>query len=296
MSKSLGIYLKGLRKERKLKQKQLERDGVLNQSQLSKIEKGELLPNVKQILHLSDVYEVTFEDITPYMENQFYLDSIQKDERKLFITKIRNCVRFQNYHLLGPMIDDIKYHPIFKRPYEKQFLDWHLAIFEHEHNGDIEKGFFYINSAISSSVSQLYRGQYIEILNSKGAFYISQNQSEKALPSLIEAKKIYESRPQTIEHKIPTRLLYNLSLSSFQLENFKESNHYITQAQAISSFHESSYLKGELCFQYGLNQYFLKNPEEAIENMMLSKLLFKHHGQDNHLHYVCETMNKYKLR
>lgn len=52
----LGSKLYQAREEAKISQSELQRQGIIRQSQLSKIENGELLPNIFMLAELAEIY------------------------------------------------------------------------------------------------------------------------------------------------------------------------------------------------------------------------------------------------
>lgn len=294
---TIGQYVKRLREEKGLNQTDLIEKGVLTQSQLSKIERDKQDPNIAQLKHLSEIFHVSLESLIdimegkgePLSENQI----LYRDDK---INDLRWSVRYQNYIEMEDILHSIEKHPLFTAPVESQIILWHKGILANELYGDIEKAQYYFDKAIKSTVSPKLKERYIEILISKGVSYINQNNPNLALPPLREAFQILRSLYRLNDHKIATRLYYNLSLLYYQLENFKESTSYVEQAKSICYQNQSTYLIGEIHFHYGLNHVHLNNLEIARKNMNIACFHFEQYKQHNHLLYVCETMDKYKIK
>lgn len=294
---SIGQYVKRLREVKGLNQKDLVEKGVLNQPQLSKIERDIQDPNIDQLKFFSDIFHVSIESLIDIMDGKGEpLCDNQLQYKDDTICDLRRFVRYHHFHELEYTLHSIEKHPLFTAPVDSQFITWHKGILANELYGDIEKAQYFFDQAISSRVSPKLRERYVEILISKGVAYINQNKPKLALPPLQEALRILRSLYRLNDYKIATRLFYNLSLLSYQLENFKESTHYIEEAKSICFQNESSYLIGEIHFQYGLNQVHLKNLDIARKNMQIAYFHFEQYSQDKHLLYVCETIDKYKLK
>ena len=64
MIKSIGLKIKELRKEEKMTQKALSAKIGIDDSQLSKIEQGKLMPTLTQLLEISSIFNISLDWLT----------------------------------------------------------------------------------------------------------------------------------------------------------------------------------------------------------------------------------------
>lgn len=64
MNKVIGLKIKELRKEKKLTQKMFSAEIGIDDSQLSKIEQGKLMPTLMQLLEISSIFKISLDWLT----------------------------------------------------------------------------------------------------------------------------------------------------------------------------------------------------------------------------------------
>lgn len=258
----------------------------------NKIENGKV-PSVDQMYLLGDAYGFVLEEIRPYM-TQKKLDKNQVDHQQDLKHQTREAVQFDQYHKLGELILFMEKSKLFKEEEDKQFVLWHQSIHAYEFLKDPELGAYHLTSALESPASKRNRERFIELLNSKAAFYMGQNSYEQAKEVLEHAQQMSHSLSK-IHIKVRRRLLYNLSITFFHLENLQQSYRYAWEALATTQTNDSTYLLGEIYFQYGYTQFFLKNIEEAKRYIEYSIQHFSITQQQGHLAYTMKVQKDFRL-
>ncbi|WP_167577942.1 helix-turn-helix transcriptional regulator [Ammoniphilus sp. YIM 78166] len=296
----LGQYLRKLRKEAEYTQIQIEKDGMISQSRISRIEKGESAPTVEELHYLSRKYGFTMLSIEELLdEPDQQLDYQQYENRGYLMEKMENALLKDQFKMLQKYRNQAASGPLFKHPREKLFLERIEGILQLELYQDYEKAYHHFQSAKAIGEQTKQKEKMAETLNSIGILYIHQGQLEKAKHALLEAQKLItphpRSNPSTKSQEIHTRILYNLSIVTYQLENFQDSIQYCYQTKKRSQDGMSALLIGEATYQLGLSQYYTGNEEEARSHIQRSIVLFETYEKYEYKIYAEKKVKELKL-
>lgn len=296
-----GEYFLELRLKKKLSQEQVELKRVLTQGQLSSIENGDDLPNAAQLRHLAQRYEVDFKEFEGIiMEANQSLDLNQYRTRETTLCNLRKATWAQQYDQLKELVafaNEAKW--LFKNPSDKALLDWYRGIVQQEFYKDYDKARDFLTRAIDASRKYKQKGLLAEITNSLAVHHIHLAQFEEAKKSLIQAQQILHSLSAGVYsplHEIDIRILFNLTVISYQQENFTECIYYAQQAADTCYEHRSSYLEGEVYYLSGLGHYYTKDEEAARNQLICAREIFRKGKNDAYLIRADHKLTEFKLK
>lgn len=296
----IGPYLRKLRKEAGYTQIQIEKDGMISQSRNSRIENGEVTPTLEELHYLSRKYGFTLLSIEGLLDepNQ-QLDHQQYENRGYLMEQMEHALLKDQFKILQKYRNQAASGPLFKQPKEKLFLERIEGILQLELYQDYEKAYHHFQSAKALGEQTKQKEKMAETLNSIGILYIHQGQLDKAKHALLEAQKLIiphpRSNPSTKFQEIHTRILYNLSIVTYQQENFQESIQYCYQTKKRSQDGMSALLIGEATYQLGLSQYHAGNEEEARSHIHRSIMLFETYEKYEYKVYAENKVKELKL-
>ncbi|WP_164985188.1 helix-turn-helix transcriptional regulator [Ammoniphilus sp. CFH 90114] len=275
----LGDYLRKLRIEAGYEQMDIHADGVITQSRISRIESGKALPSTDDLRYLSYKYGFTLFHIEKVLnEPNQNLDPYQFETKEHIRAEIEAALLKDEFKKLDDFYRQAISIRLFTHSYEEAFLERVQGILQMELYGDYEQAYHHLNNARKTSEQIRQKEKMAEALNSIGILYIHQHQFEKAKNALLEAQQAIKTLPQNYSHQVQqihTRILYNLSIVFYHLENFRESIQYSYQSKHLSQNSMGSLLIGEATYQNGLSHYYTGNQEVAQTQFNQAIMLFE---------------------
>lgn len=243
--KSLGETIRSIRVKLEITQKELA-DGICSQSQISKIEKGEISPYIDTLLKIALKLGI----------NPNYFINIIKKEQYEFITnsknKVREYTKKKDYLEVKRLVTILEKHQAFKNLEEKQFICWHKGIYLYYLEKDSSKALEKLEEALNLKNSIQATDQDIQIMNSIGIILGEENQWEQAKMAFFHAVQIFKDSLSPMDITILVKLYYNLSKVFYKLQQSKEALEITNKGIELAIENESNYLLGELLYQKGL--------------------------------------------
>lgn len=206
----IGKRIKNRRQQLNMTQGELS-DGICTQSQISKIEKDEIIPLASLLVKIAEKLEVSLDDLVyenriKRIENEFLIDK----ERIDYLLKMREYGKIQN---LISVIDKeklsfndsiyIMYVSLVTDNYTRNNNSFEkLEIFYSEHSDTMEDNL------------------KIRTLNSLGILSMENNQSEKAKEYFLKGYRI--AITSNAYEDLLFKVAYNYLRLLFQLEEYKE--------------------------------------------------------------------------
>lgn len=270
MFTNLGETIRGIRQSMGISQKELA-EGICSQSQISKIESGEISPYIHTLVQLA---------MKLGMEPGYFIEIVCQPEYTFIqnsIKSIRTEVRNKNYKEVRRIVNQLKNHPSFKNHKEKQFLKWHEGIVSYYLDHDYQQSLNYLNDALHLSSSIHPTFQNIEILNSKAIIYCEEGLYDKGISIFKQILTLETKVVMEIDTRILTRIYYNLSKTLYKIRQYKESLFNAEKGIAYLLELESFYLLGEFYYQAGASNISLGKKSDGFkyfhraENVFLAK-------------------------
>jgi transcriptional regulator with XRE-family HTH domain len=260
---AVGKKIRELRKNIGLSQGEVA-EGICTQAQISKIEKGIVLPFASTLYQISQKLGVDvnyFFDIgmTPR------LDYIQEVEHQL-----KSLRRSLQYEEMMNLIKTEESNPLFAHNNRnQQLLLWHKGIYQFEVEKNTEKAATTLQEAIllTQRSRKVWSERELEIMTTMGAFYFHEN-IQKALQIYEDIKTHLDVIPHLADYTIKTRLYYNIARVHTRMQKFDESIKFCKEAIKWGIQMDNMFALGELHYHIGYN-YELKG------NLELSKTYFK---------------------
>ncbi|WP_172844390.1 helix-turn-helix domain-containing protein [Tumebacillus algifaecis] len=258
----IGMVIKELRLQRNMTQKELS-DRICTQGQLSKIEKGEVIPNSSTLYELagrlgveiSYIYEQAASERCDYVLETFAV--------------IRQAIRDRDYAKVAEIIRNEKSNPLFAAPSPRQFLIWHEGIVTYYIDKDREGSLKLLQEAVEiTQQSHVYTERHIEILNSIGIIHLEEEQNEKAVECFLQCLDLLLKTPHDIDITIKIRLLYNLSKACHLLKQYDKAILHARQGIRVCKQCETMYLLGELYFQCASSMMADRRETQAIQQLL----------------------------
>lgn len=280
----IGKKIKELRKSVGFSQKDLARD-ICTQAQISKIEKGDVLPLASTLYFISQRLGV---DINYFFDlgTTPRLDYVQEVNNQLKLAR-----RKLDYPLIKEIVEIEEKNPLFttnKKNY--QTLLWHKAIYEYHVNHHAEKALSLVDKAITLTFEKVWDEREIEIIISKGIFLYEEGRYEEALDIYLPAKDHLDDIIYLNDETIRSRLLYNMAKAFTKLENYKQSINVCEQAIQTCIRKDLLFLLGELHYHIGYN-YELRNQFHLAKKFMQQALdIFHLQKNDQYSDFIRKKM------
>ena len=267
----IGKEIKTIRSALNMSQSELS-NGICTQSQISKIEKGEVYPLASTLYLIAERLGV---DV-----NHFYdiATMPQLEYVKEVYAQVRANIELQNFQEVYTIINFEKKNPLFiHNRKNRQFLLWHEGICVFELFSDELTAHKLINEALSLTemTNKLLGEREIEILNSQGVIYFEANKLKEALINYQKGLDHFDKIPYTHEYKIKTRLLYNKAKAQTRLNDINGSIESCRKAIDWAISHDSLYLLGDIYYHLGYNLSLIKEINEAIDYLEKSEFTFR---------------------
>ncbi|WP_404428785.1 helix-turn-helix domain-containing protein [Sutcliffiella horikoshii] len=257
----IGKEIKVLRSALNLSQAELS-EGICTQSQISKIEKGEVFPLANTLYYIAERLGV---DI-----NYFYdlATNPQLSYVKEVFTQVRELLNRSQFEEISIIVENERKNPLFvNNRNNKQFLLWTEGICEYHLKKNKREALKLMQSALdlTKMTSKLLGEREIEILNSMAIVHFETKNCEEALRIFNLAINSYMKIPYHHDPTIKTRILYNKAKTLTRLNKLEESNDTCKLAVKWCVKQNSLYGLGNLYYHIGYNYSLLNHNDIAIE-------------------------------
>ncbi|MBY6052604.1 helix-turn-helix transcriptional regulator [Cytobacillus firmus] len=269
---AIGKKIKELRKAAGFSQKDLAKD-ICTQAQISKIEKGDVLPLASTLYFISQRLGV---DINYFFEHGTTprLDYVQEVNNQLRIAR-RNL----DYPLIKEIVKSEERNPLFTSNKKNfQNLLWHKGIYKYHVDHQLEQALSFIDRAINLTFEKVWSEREIEILNSKGILLYEAGRYTEALDIYLQAMNHLEGILFLIDETVRSRLLYNTAKTYTDLKDYDRSTKLCHEAIESCLEKDQLFLLGHLHYHIGFNyelqeQFVLakKYMEQALDIFRLQR-------------------------
>ncbi|WP_328823055.1 helix-turn-helix domain-containing protein [Niallia alba] len=285
---AVGEKIKELRKQMGLSQKELAHN-ICTQAQISKIEKGEVLPLSSTLYLISRRLGVDvnyFFDIgtTPR------LDYVEETFRQL-----KTARRNTDYQTLKQIVKAEEKNPLFthhKKNY--QMLLWHKAIYVFEIDRDFNRAVNLINEAIELTFDTVYTERELEIFISKGIFYYEEGFIEDSLTIYQQAFKAVNQLPYLQDDTIKSRLYFNIAKSLTDQSRYDTSINYCKEGIDWAIQQDNLYLLAHFHYHIGYNYELQKNFDLASQYMRDALMIFQLVKDSRYTDYIGNKINSWQ--
>lgn len=281
--KNLGETINSIRMKLDINQKQLA-EGICSQSQISKIESGEISPYIHTLIKISKKLGIN----PSYFINQVYKDQFEFIAHSKEL--VREAIRKKDYKEVKRLIGKFEKHKCFQEIEEVQFLEWHKGIVTYYLDQNFTRSIEILEDTFQLKDSIQHTEQDIQILNSLAIIYSEEQQWENAKHTFIEAIEVYKKSIFITDTSILVRLYYNLGKLLYEAEEYKESLVYCDKGIAHCKQYHSNYLFGELLYQKGMNLLKLDGQSAGQVFLEESLFLFKLLDKEQNYEFVKEKI------
>ncbi|KEO83894.1 helix-turn-helix domain-containing protein [Tumebacillus flagellatus] len=272
-----------------MSQQELARD-ICTQGNLSRIEKGEIIPNAALLYELSQRLNV---EVDYFFKR---IASTRNDYADETCKHIRKLIRERDYIQLKEVISREKKNPQFQHYPHNQFLQWHEGVVEYYVNNDFQRALHLLYNAIQyESSSKFYTKQQIEIMNSIGILQYEEREFDKSIEMFEQCLRMISHSPLFDDFSVKTRIHYNIAKSFYKCE--RDSDALVHTRKGIQSClaNESLYLLGELYFQHALSLIRSGRSEDKVLQCLHHALhVFDLQKKTNFSSVVQETLRLYQ--
>ncbi|SET04539.1 Helix-turn-helix domain-containing protein [Salinibacillus kushneri] len=288
ISGNIGEKIKDLREFYGISQKDLC-EGICSQAYVSRLEKGEINVSADILFMLSKRLGV---EVNYFFENY---KSSRSEYVSVTMDEIRIATYKKDYEHVEEMVELELKNPLFKNNLEgRQFLLWHQGICKFELGKSIDEAMFYINEALSCSLTtnKNYSQREIEILLTKAIIMHLTNRFQESKKIYLELLAALNKNIYITDEKIFVKSYYNYTRL---LVDFNEYDEALKNAR-IGLRHAKKadllYLQGELYFQIGRCYELMKDYKEAKDNFQISSSCFYLSEQNELYDLVLEAVDE----
>jgi transcriptional regulator with XRE-family HTH domain len=285
----IGKEIRNLRSYLGLSQRQLA-EGICNQSQISRIEAGDLIPTI-DILH--GVARRLGVEVSYFVN---FVDSLRPDYIADFYYQLRHAIRDRDYITVSELINSEVNNPLFNHGLPKQFILWHKGICAYYLEKNTDKAIYLLKEALSvlDYVDQRNLGRQVEIMNSLGIIYTEDKEYTKAERYFGQAFMIHKNIASGRDVRIQIRLIFNYAKLQTILQHYTDSIKLCENGVGLSIKEESMYLLGELYYQIGDNFSKLGECKEAVLPKEKALFIFQITGQNDFVSIVEKEIDDLK--
>lgn len=257
----VGAVIRDLRAYLGLSQEEVCK-GACSQSELSKIERGIVVPHITTFTKIAENLGV---------EPSYLLIQAQNNEIE-YIRGVKNdvidLINNKKIDELKQKIRLLKKEPIFKKSEYKNFLKWVSSLIIFYQDKNFEKSLEIINSLIPTHKQiSAYNRQDLSILNSKAVIISSQGYIEEGIELFELINKICKY-PKGIDVKFIIKNCYNLSKSYCLINKYEESLYFANKGIRLNIENDMMVVLGELLYQKSRYYHVKgnKNKERSLIN------------------------------
>ena len=288
----IGKEIKNLRQDLGISQSELS-DGICTQSQISKIEKGEVYPLANTLYFIAERLGV---DV-----NYFYeLATIPHLEYvKAVKEQVRKALNTYNYEEVYSIIKGEKNNPLFSNNREnKQFLLWNEGICIFHMKKDKQKALQLMDEAleVTKMTNKLIGEREIEIINSIGIIHSETGEYLKSIENLNIALKHFNKLPFVHDYSIKTKILYNTAIALTNNKKYIEAIKVSRDGIEWCINNNSLYLLGSLYYHIGYNDFLLKNTHDAKAYYEKAILIFELQNNFDTINFIKEKINELQIK
>ncbi|WP_193065021.1 helix-turn-helix domain-containing protein [Oceanobacillus oncorhynchi] len=283
--KNLGAIIESTRISLNLSQSELA-EGICSQSQISKIESGQISPYIHTVVKLSKKLGI---------DPKYFLNYIYKDQYEFVAhskESIRKAISNKDYDEVKRLVNLYEKHKEFQDLEEKQFISWHKGIISYYFNKDFYGSLKILTNALSMKHALQSTEQDIQILNSIAIIYSEEGQLLKAQDKFKEAIKIYDKSLFIIDPHIYIRICYNLSKVLYNLKEYQDGLSFCNRGIEMCKERQSNYMFGELLFQKGTILIGIMNKHEGIKYLQYAGTIFELLEREDYLSIVKRKIDK----
>lgn len=272
--KEIGYKVKRERLKRNMTQMELA-NGICTQSQISKIEKGTLIPMSSLLFEISRKLNISLDELTNDSSNDS--DASTMDKRYIDSLLVK-----RDYHSLESYLSNINKDKI-RNLNDEIFYRWLLLICNHKLRSVnvIDDLKLLLNDSSDFIDPELE----VRILNNLGSFLLNEKKMDEGLKFLQKA--LNEATSKNLEYALVIKVMYNLSNYYFRLEEWSKLYQLVNEA-LIYSYHYNDYnLVPELIYSknYASNQLSI-NLTDSNEEIHFAKFLADKQHKYEILHLI----------
>jgi transcriptional regulator with XRE-family HTH domain len=283
----VGKKIRELRRNIGLSQEELA-EGICTQAQISKIEKGLVLPFASTLYLISQKLGVDvnyFFDIgmTPR------LDYIQEVSEQLKVTR-----RAFDYEEMKRIVRAELENPLFSQNKSNyQLLLWHKGLYEFELEKDFDSALSTLQDALqmTQKSNKIHTEKEIEILISIGAMHF-QKDIHKAFDIYKQIEAELKLVPYQNDTTIKSRFFYNYARILTRFGNYDASVQYCKEAIKWCLKKDNMFLLGELHYQIGYNFELQGDLNKAIQYMEKALVVFDLQKDDKYIPIINNKINE----
>ena len=252
-----------------LSQKDLSRN-ICTQAQISKIEKGEVLPLSSTLYLISKRLGV---DVNYFFDigSTPRLDYVDETFRQLKAAR-----RNTDYVTIKQIVESEEKNPLFihhKKNY--QLLLWHKAIYVYEVDHHLDRALQLIDEAIDLTFDTVYTEREIEIYISKGIFYFEDGLLDNAFTIFEKGFQVLNQIPYLQDDTIKSRLYFNTAKALTEQSKYDASIAYCKEGIDWVIQKDNLYLFAHFHYHIGYNYELQKNYSLAIPYMKDALIIFQ---------------------
>ncbi|GAA0501190.1 helix-turn-helix domain-containing protein [Salinibacillus aidingensis] len=281
ISGNIGEKIKDLREFYGISQKDLCK-GICSQAYISRLEKGEINVSADLLFMLSRRLGI---EVNFFFENY---KSSRSEYVSVTMDEIRDAIQDRDYKHVDEIVELELSNPLFKDNLEgRQFLLWHKGICKYELGKSVERAMFYIDEALSCSLTtnKNYSQREIEILLTKAIILHNTKQYKSSKDIYLELLSALNKNIYITDEKIFVKSYYNFTRLLVDLKEFDEAIKNAKSGLRHAKKNELLFLQGDLYFQIGRCYELMNDYNAAQENYQLS----------SHCFYLSEHTELYDL-
>ncbi|MCM3216518.1 helix-turn-helix domain-containing protein [Niallia taxi] len=285
---AVGEKIKELRKQVGLSQKELSHN-ICTQAQISKIEKGEVLPLSSTLYLISQRLGIDvnyFFDIGTTPRLDYVIETSEQ---------LKAARRNTDYETIKQIVEAEEKNPLFTRNKKHyQILLWHKAIYVYEVDHDFQKALELIDEAIALTFDKVFTEKEIEIFVSRGIFYYEEGFNEEALQIYCKALSQLQKIPHLQDATIKSRLFFNIAKSLTELNKYESSITYCKKGIDWAIKKDNLYLLAHFHYHIGFNYEMQEKFNLASNYMKEALLIFQLVKDTRYTEYIQEKIDGWK--
>ncbi|CAG9619402.1 helix-turn-helix domain-containing protein [Sutcliffiella rhizosphaerae] len=283
----IGKEIKSLRQELSISQAELSND-ICTQSQISKIEKGEVYPLANTLYFIAEKLGVDvnyFYDLatTPHLE---YVKAVKE--------QVRSALNEYNYEEVYRIISVEKKNPLFfNNRKNSQFLLWNEGICNYYTKKNKGSALKLLKEALdlTKMTNKLLGESEIEIINSIGIIHSESGDFDKAIDTFNSAFLHFIKMPSVHNCTIKTKIIYNKSKALTKINKYKDAISECEKGINWCVKNNSLYLLGSLYYHIGFNYSLLNDYDAAIKNYNKAITVFELQSNSEIIKYINQKID-----
>ena len=276
----ISTNVKLLREMHGISQAELAR-GICSQALISKIECGAITPDIEIMVKIAERFHLTVSQLIGQTNSGDIFSHVQK--------LIREFIDRRQYVKLKEYLNEIDYSMLTMKPDFKLWVD---AIILNEVEGDTLDAINLLQRAIQLKEFDNIE-QTVRIYTTLGGIYLTQKNFKKAVGCFIRAFDLQEERE--IDNYIKRKLLYNMSIAYYELDEFYKSIFYAQLAVCSIIDADSMFLLDELHLILADNYISINKWEKAWDYIVRAEVIAMVKGNNGLLPYIEQTKNEISI-